>query len=80
MQSTKIHPVLHDSVMRYFLKPPCLILGALGKANMWMAIIADVGVMIPAVINAIRCLFVKNLQHSHQGPRMNAVTACMRGS
>ena len=39
----------------------CLILGALGIANMWMAIFADVGVMIIAVLNAIRTLFVKNL-------------------
>ena len=39
----------------------CLVLGALGLANMWIAIIADVGVMILAVLNAIRCLFVKNL-------------------
>ena len=36
-------------------------LGALGIANMWMAIFADVGVMIIAVLNAIRALFVKNL-------------------
>jgi Cd2+/Zn2+-exporting ATPase len=39
----------------------CLILAAIGIANMWVAIIADVGVMILAVLNAIRCLFVKNL-------------------
>lgn len=39
----------------------CLILGALGIANMWVAIFADVGVMILAVLNAIRTLFVKNL-------------------
>ena len=43
------------------VKAVCLILGALGYANMWLAIIADVGVMILAVLNAIRCLFVKNL-------------------
>ena len=43
------------------VKALCLILGAMGKANMWVAIIADVGVMILAVLNAIRCLFVKNL-------------------
>ena len=36
-------------------------LGALGIANMWMAIFADVGVMIIAVLNAIRSLFVKKL-------------------
>jgi Cd2+/Zn2+-exporting ATPase len=43
------------------VKAICLVLGALGMANMWVAIIADVGVMILAVLNAIRCLFVKNL-------------------
>lgn len=39
----------------------CLVLGALGIANMWLAIFADVGVMIIAVLNAIRALYVKNL-------------------
>ena len=39
----------------------CLILAAVGIANMWAAIFADVGVMVLAVLNAIRCLFVKNL-------------------
>ena len=39
----------------------CLVLAAFGIANMWIAIIADVGVMILAVLNAIRCLFVKNI-------------------
>ena len=43
------------------IKILCLILGAVGIANMWMAIFADVGVMILAVLNAIRALFVKNL-------------------
>ena len=43
------------------IKILCLILGALGIANMWMAIFADVGVMIIAVLNAIRTLFVKKL-------------------
>ena len=43
------------------IKLICLALGALGIANMWMAIFADVGVMIIAVLNAIRALFVKNL-------------------
>ena len=41
------------------VKGICLILGALGIANMWMAIFADVGVMVLAVLNAIRCLQVK---------------------
>ena len=43
------------------VKIVCLILGALGIANMWVAIFADVGVMVIAVINAIRALFVKKL-------------------
>ena len=43
------------------IKILCLILGALGIANMWMAIFADVGVMVIAVLNAIRALFVKHL-------------------
>ena len=43
------------------IKVLCLLLGAIGLANMWMAIFADVGVMIIAVLNAIRALFVKKL-------------------
>ena len=43
------------------IKLICLILGAVGIANMWLAIFADVGVMIIAVLNAIRALFVKKL-------------------
>lgn len=43
------------------IKVLCLLLGAVGLANMWMAIFADVGVMILAILNAIRALFVKNL-------------------
>ena len=43
------------------VKLVCLILGALGLANMWIAIFADVGVMILAVLNAVRALFVKKL-------------------
>jgi len=43
------------------VKLVCLLLGALGIANMWAAIFADVGVMIIAVLNAIRALFVKKL-------------------
>lgn len=43
------------------IKALCLILGALGIANMWLAIFADVGVMVLAVLNAIRVLFVKKL-------------------
>ena len=43
------------------IKGICLLLGALGIANMWMAIFADVGVMVIAVLNATRALFVKSL-------------------
>nr|WP_297886151.1 heavy metal translocating P-type ATPase [uncultured Blautia sp.] len=43
------------------IKALCLILGAMGMANMWLAIFADVGVMVIAVLNAIRALFVKKL-------------------
>ena len=43
------------------IKLVCLVLGAIGIANMWVAIFADVGVMIIAVLNAIRALNVKNL-------------------
>ena len=43
------------------VKALCLILGALGIANMWAAIFADVGVMVLAVLNAIRALYVHSL-------------------
>lgn len=43
------------------IKAVCLLLGALGIANMWLAVFADVGVMVLAVLNAIRALFVKKL-------------------
>ena len=43
------------------VKLVCLLLGALGIANMWLAIFADVGVMVIAVVNAIRALFVEKL-------------------
>ena len=43
------------------IKVLCLILGAMGFANMWMAIFADVGVMVLAVLNAIRALIVRNI-------------------
>lgn len=43
------------------IKGICLLLGAIGVANMWMAIFADVGVMVIAVLNAIHALFVKNI-------------------
>ena len=56
-----IHIVYENIYFAIGIKILCLILGALGIANMWMAIFADVGVMISAVLNAIRTLFVKNL-------------------
>lgn len=43
------------------VKLRCLVLGAIGKSNMWMAIFADVGVMVIAVLNAIRTLVVKKV-------------------
>lgn len=53
--------VYENIVFSLVIKAICLILGALGIANMWMAIFADVGVMVIAVLNATRALFVKNL-------------------
>ncbi len=51
--------VYENIVFALAVKAACLILGALGIANMWLAIFADVGVMVIAVLNAIRCLKVK---------------------
>ena len=60
--SRKCLRVVHQNIFfTLTVKIVCLVLGALGIANMWAAILADVGVMILAVLNAIRCLFVKNL-------------------
>ncbi len=56
-----LHIVHQNIVFTMTVKIACLILGALGIANMWVAILADVGVMILAVLNAIRCLFVKKI-------------------
>jgi len=53
--------VYQNIVMALGVKFACLALGAVGIANMYLAIFADVGVMILAVLNAIRCLFVKKL-------------------
>ena len=53
--------VYQNIVLALGIKFACLILGAFGEVNMYMAIFADVGVMILAVLNAIRCLFVKKL-------------------
>lgn len=60
--SRKCMRIVYENI--YFaigVKVLCLILGALGIANMWLAIFADVGVMVIAVLNAIRALYVKNL-------------------
>ena len=60
--SRKCLRIVYENI--YFaigIKVICLILGALGIANMWAAIFADVGVMVIAVLNAIRALFVKKL-------------------
>ena len=60
--SRKCMRIVYENI--YFaigIKVLCLILGALGFANMWMAIFADVGVMVLAVLNAIRALFVKRV-------------------
>ena len=53
--------VYQNIIFAIGIKLICLVLGALGIANMWLAIFADVGVMIIAVLNAIRALFVKKL-------------------
>ena len=53
--------VKQNIVFSLGVKILCLILAALGIANMWIAVIADVGVMILAVLNAIRCLNTKNM-------------------
>lgn len=60
--SRKCIRIVYENI--YFaigIKVLCLILGAVGIANMWLAIFADVGVMIIAILNAIRALFVKKL-------------------
>lgn len=51
--------VYENIVFALAVKAVCLVLGALGIANMWIAIFADVGVMVIAVLNAVRCLSVK---------------------
>ena len=53
--------VYQNIAFALLVKAACLILGAIGIANMYLAIFADVGVMVLAVLNAIRCLFVKKL-------------------
>ena len=53
--------VKENIVFAIGVKLICLVLGALGVANMWLAIFADVGVMVICVLNAIRCLAVRSL-------------------
>ena len=53
--------VRENIVFALGVKLVCLVLGALGFAGMWLAVFADVGVMILAVLNAIRALLVKKL-------------------
>ena len=53
--------VQQNIVFAIGVKLLCLVLGAVGLASMWLAIFADVGVMVLAVLNAIRVLFMKNL-------------------
>ncbi len=60
--SRKCLRIVHENIwFAIGVKLICLVLGAVGIANMWLAIFADVGVMIIAVFNAIRALFVKKL-------------------
>lgn len=56
-----LHIVYQNIWFAIGIKVLCLLLGAFGIANMWLAVFADVGVMILAVLNAIRALFVKKL-------------------
>lgn len=60
--SRKCLRIVYQNIsMALVVKFACLVLGAVGIANMYLAVFADVGVMILAVMNAIRCLFVKKL-------------------
>ena len=60
--SRKCLGIVHQNIVFAIgIKVICLLLGALGVANMWFAIFADVGVMVLAVLNAIRALFVQKL-------------------
>ena len=53
--------VYQNIIFALAIKAACLLLGALGIANMWAAIFADVGVMVLAVLNATRALYTKDL-------------------
>ena len=56
-----VNRLVQNIVFSIGIKVGCMILGAIGKTNMWFAIFADVGVMILAVLNAVRALFVKRV-------------------
>ena len=56
-----IRIVYQNIVFALVVKAACLLLGALGLAGMWLAIFADVGVMVLAVLNATRALYTKDL-------------------
>ena len=70
--------VYQNIVFALAVKFACLALGALGLANMWAAIFADVGVMVLAVLNAIRALLVHNLSRARHeyGNNINAGARC----
>ena len=53
--------VWQNIIMALGVKGVCLVLGAFGIANMWLAVFADVGVMILAVLNAVRAMYVRNV-------------------
>lgn len=60
--SRKCLRIVHENIwFAIGIKALCLLLGAFGIANMWLAVFADVGVMVLAVLNAVRALFVKRL-------------------
>ena len=58
----KCMAIVHQNIVFAIgIKLLCLVLGAVGIANMWFAIFADVGVMVLAVLNALRALFVRKM-------------------
>lgn len=60
--SRKCMRIVHQNIVGALgVKAVCLLLGALGIANMWLAIFADVGIMVIAVLNAVRALWVKDI-------------------
>ena len=67
-----IRIVYQNIVLALLVKAVCLVLGAVGIANMWIAIFADVGVMVLAVLNAIRCLNVKQKKGYNESNESNA--------